>query len=40
MTPLADFSGLDLIGGVDLVSGFLDKLADEIRSRSKNGGAQ
>lgn len=40
MTPLADFSGLDLIGGVDLVSGFLEELADKIRSRFKNGGAQ
>lgn len=40
MTPLADFSGLDLIGGVDLVSGFLEELADKIRSRFKNSRAQ
>jgi hypothetical protein len=40
MTPLADFSGHGLIGGIDLVSGLLEELADKIRSRFKNGGAQ
>jgi hypothetical protein len=40
LTPLADFSGLGLIGGIDLVSGLLEELADKISSRFKNGGAQ
>jgi hypothetical protein len=40
LTPLADFTGLGLIGSVDLVSGFLEKLADEICRRLENGGTQ
>lgn len=40
LTSLADFSGLGLIDGIDLVSGFLEELADKVRSRFKNGGAQ
>jgi hypothetical protein len=40
VTPLADFSGFGLVGGIDLVSSFLEELADEIRSGFEKGGAQ
>ncbi len=40
LTSFADFTGLGLVGGIDLVGGFLKKLANKIRSGSKNGGAQ
>jgi hypothetical protein len=38
--PLADFSGFGLVGGINLVSSFLEELADEIRSGFEYGGAQ
>lgn len=40
LAALADFPGLGLVGGVDLVSGFLEKLADKLRGGFENGGAQ
>lgn len=40
LTSFADFTGLGLVGGIDLVGGFLEKLADKIRSGFENGGAQ
>ena len=40
LTTLADFSGFGLVGGIDLVGGFLEKLADKISSGFENGGAQ
>ena len=40
VAALADFPGLGLVGGVDLVGGFLEELADDLGSRCENGGAQ
>lgn len=40
LAALADFPGFGLVGGIDLVSGFLDKLADKLRGGFENGGAQ
>jgi hypothetical protein len=40
LTPLADFSWLGLIGGINLIGGFLEELTDEICSRFENGGTQ
>lgn len=40
LTAFADFAGLGLVSGIDLVSGFLEKLADKIRGGFENGGAQ
>ena len=40
LMPLADFSGLGLIGSIDLVGGFLEEWADKLRGSFENGGAQ
>jgi hypothetical protein len=40
LTALADFSGLGLVGSVDLVGGFLEELSDEFGGGLEDGGAQ
>jgi len=40
VAALPDFSGLGLAGGVDLIGGFLEELADELGCGFENGGAQ
>ena len=40
LTAFAGFTGLGLVCGINLVCGFLKELADKIRSRFENGGAQ
>jgi hypothetical protein len=40
LKALANFTGLGLVGGIDLLGSFLKKLADKISSGFENGGAQ
>lgn len=40
LTAFTDFTGLGLVCGIDLVSGFLKKLADKKRGGFENGGTQ
>jgi hypothetical protein len=40
LAAFADFARLGLVCGIDLVSGFLKKLADKKRGGFENGGAQ
>jgi hypothetical protein len=38
LTSFANFSGAGLVGGVDFVGGFLEKLADELGGGFEDGG--
>ena len=40
LTAFADFARLGLVCGIDLVSGFLEKLSDKKCGGFENGGAQ